>query len=124
MQHIASAWGFRHCGFKRSDDASSTSEAAVTVNDKPELGSLQLPETFTDCVSAATDVAESGPVLLDYIIKALHPNTARTSNEEETGIMEASISFDVLSVSTFTDASRSFSNIRLLFGHATMLATH
>lgn len=40
--YIDSARGFRHCGFKRSDDASFTSEAAVTVNDKPEFGSLQL----------------------------------------------------------------------------------
>ncbi|KAH6939973.1 hypothetical protein HPB50_023003 [Hyalomma asiaticum] len=66
MHYIASAWdavssdtianSFRHGGFKRSD-ACSTSEAAVSVDDKPEFGCLQLPGTFADYVSADDGVA-------------------------------------------------------------------
>ncbi|KAH7969963.1 hypothetical protein HPB52_023096 [Rhipicephalus sanguineus] len=93
MHYIASAWdavtpetianSFRHCGFNRSG-ACSTSEAAVPVDDEPEFGSLELPGSFADYVGADDDVAVCSEVSLDDIIETVRPDTAGTSDEEET----------------------------------------
>ncbi|KAH6935144.1 hypothetical protein HPB50_003536 [Hyalomma asiaticum] len=73
---------FRHCGFKGSD-ACSTSEAAVSVDDEPEFGCLQLPGTFSDYVSADNGVAVCSAVSLDNSIEAVCPESTDTSDEEE-----------------------------------------
>ncbi|KAH6946028.1 hypothetical protein HPB50_011167 [Hyalomma asiaticum] len=92
MHYIASAWdavssdtianSFRHCSFKRSD-ACSTREAAVSVDDEPEFGCLQLPGTLADYVSADDGVAVCSAVSLDNIIEAVCPESTDTSDEEE-----------------------------------------
>ncbi|KAH7981848.1 hypothetical protein HPB52_001267 [Rhipicephalus sanguineus] len=102
MHYIASAWdtvtpetianSFRHCGFNRSDDC-STSEAALPVDDEPEFGSLELPGSFADYVGADDDVAVCSEVSLDDIIETVRPDTAGTSDEEEMDdAAEASVS--------------------------------
>ncbi|KAH6948862.1 hypothetical protein HPB50_026613 [Hyalomma asiaticum] len=68
-------------------------EAALPVDDEPELGSLELPGSFADYVGADDDVAVCSEVSLDDIIETVRPDTAGTSDEEEMDdAAEASVS--------------------------------
>lgn len=58
----------------------------------PEFGSLQLPKTFADYISAGNNVAVSSAVLLNDTIEAVCLDAAGTSDEVKMDIKDASVS--------------------------------